>query len=382
MNIGILASHNGTNAQAVIDAFKQGKTKAKVTVIISNNSNAGVLERARKENIPWYHLSLKTHPDPNALDEIILETLIQHNVELVLLAGYMKKLGTKTLTHFKNRIINIHPALLPAYGGAGMYGLNVHKEIIKNKEKETGITIHMVNEEYDDGRIINQMRIPVKPEDTPENLQKRVLDHEHLFLVDTLNTIINKHPVKKYPTIAVCGLECGMCPRYYTEGPSRCPGCAGPGFFDKHPPCSFITCCVKKKRLEVCAECPDFPCAKFKSEEEYDKLEGSSSYPPYKNVFPNLKYIKEHGILKFIERQKEKLELLSILLRNYNDGRSRSFFCRAVSFLETSGLRDSLHKAGHRIKAEKISKTDIKTRAKIMKTILIETAAIQGVDLG
>jgi hypothetical protein len=95
-----------------------------------------------------------------------------------------------------------------------------------------------------------------------------------------------KHPVKKYPTIAVCGLDCGLCPRYYTEGPSRCPGCAGPGFFDKHPSCSFITCCVKKKGLEVCAECADFPCAKFKSEEEYNRLAGSPSYPSYKKVFP------------------------------------------------------------------------------------------------
>jgi phosphoribosylglycinamide formyltransferase-1 len=192
MNIGILASHNGTNAQAIIDASKEGKTKAKVTVIISNNSKAGVIERAKIVKIPYYHISLNTHPDLNELDEIILDKLKKFNVDIVLLAGYMKKLGIKTLKYYKNRIINIHPALLPKYGGKGMYGLNVHKEIIKNKEIETGITIHIVDEEYDHGKIINQMKIPVEIEDTPERLQKRVLDYEHIFLVETLNKIINK----------------------------------------------------------------------------------------------------------------------------------------------------------------------------------------------
>jgi phosphoribosylglycinamide formyltransferase-1 len=192
MNIGILASHNGTNAQAVINASKEGKTKAKVTVIISNNSKAGVIERAKKENIPYYHISSKIYPDLNELDEIILKKLIKHNVEIVLLAGYMKKLGIRTLKHYKNRIINIHPALLPKYGGKGMYGLNVHKEIIRNKEKETGITIHVVDEEYDHGKIINQIKISVEIEDTPESIQKRVLDYEHMFLVETLNKIIDK----------------------------------------------------------------------------------------------------------------------------------------------------------------------------------------------
>jgi hypothetical protein len=102
--------------------------------------------------------------------------------------------------------------------------------------------------------------------------------------------------LKKYPTVGVCGLDCGLCPRYYTSGTSRCPGCGGPGFFNKHPSCSFITCCVKKNNLEVCAECSSFPCTKFKSDEECQQLKESSSYPPYKKVMLNLNYIKEHGI--------------------------------------------------------------------------------------
>jgi hypothetical protein len=106
---------------------------------------------------------------------------------------------------------------------------------------------------------------------------------------------LKKYPIKKYPTIGVCGLDCGLCPRYYTIGPSRCPECAGPDFFNKHPSCSFITCCVKKKNLEVCAECSEFPCSKFKGNEEYQQLKESSSYPSYKKVMPNLNFIKEHG---------------------------------------------------------------------------------------
>src|SRR4030043_2461389 len=93
---------------------------------------------------------------------------------------------------------------------------------------------------------------------------------------------------KEYPTIGVCGLDCGLCPRYYTQGTSRCPGCGGPDFFNKHPSCSFITCCVKKKNLEVCAECSDFPCSKFKPDAEYQQLKESSSYPSNKVVMLNL----------------------------------------------------------------------------------------------
>lgn len=192
MNLGILASHNGTNAQAVIDAYKNGKTRAKVVVVLSNNSKAGVIERAKKEKIPYYHLSSEIYPDLNKLDEEILNILRKHEAELVLLAGYVKKLGIKTLEYYRNKIINIHPALLPKYGGKGMYGLNVHKEIIKNKEKETGITIHIVDTEYDHGKIINQVQIPVEKEDTPESLHKRVLNYEHIFIVETLNKIYNK----------------------------------------------------------------------------------------------------------------------------------------------------------------------------------------------
>ena len=156
-------------------------------------------------------------------------------------------------------------------------------------------------------------------------------------------------PVKTHPTIGACGLDCGLCPRYYTVGPSRCPGCCGPDFFNKHPSCSFITCCVKKRNLEVCAECSDFPCSKFKSEEEYQQLEESSSYPSYKKVMPNLNFIKKHGIEKFVEQQKKRVIVLETMIENFDDGRSRSFFCKAATLLDLTSLENSLVTASEKI---------------------------------
>jgi Zn-finger protein len=180
--------------------------------------------------------------------------------------------------------------------------------------------------------------------------------------------------LKMYPTIGVCGLDCGLCPRYYTEGASRCPGCGGPNFLNKHPSCSFITCCVKKNNFEVCAFCPAFPCSKFKTDKEIQQFEGSSSYPPYKKIMLNLNYIKDYGIEKFIDNQKKRIRLLEKLLQNYDDGRSKSFFCKAAALLDINSLEDSLHKALQKIKSYKISSTDIKLRAKIIKEILNESA--------
>ena len=186
------------------------------------------------------------------------------------------------------------------------------------------------------------------------------------------NSDLKKFPAKKYPTIGVCGLDCGLCPRYFTVGSSRCPGCAGPDFFDKHPSCSFITCCVKKKNLEVCAECSDYPCSKFKSDEEYQQVKESSSYPSYKKVISNLNFIKEYRIEKFIEQQNKRIKFLQRMIEDFNDGRSRSFYCKAAGLLDLSSLESSLDKATQKIKTTKIKHSDVKNKAKILKTILNE----------
>jgi len=191
---------------------------------------------------------------------------------------------------------------------------------------------------------------------------------------------MNEH-VKIYPTIGVCGLDCGLCPRYYTVGASRCPGCCGPEFFSKHPSCSFITCCVKKKNLEVCAECSDFPCSKFKSDEEYQQLKESSSYPSYKKVMPNSSFIKEHGIEKFVGQQKKRIKLLETMIVNFDDGRSRSFYCKSAALLDLKTLENSLDKAIQKIKTDNIKPNDTKTKAKILKGILSGIALKEGVEL-
>jgi hypothetical protein len=186
--------------------------------------------------------------------------------------------------------------------------------------------------------------------------------------------------LKRYPTIGVCGLDCGLCPRYYTIGTSRCPGCGGPDFPNKHPSCSFITCCVKKKGLEVCAECSDFPCSRFKSNEEYQQLRESSSYPSYRKLMPNQNFIKAHGIQMFLEQQKERMRLLQTMITACDDGRSKSFFCRAAVLLDVQSLRMSHEKASERIRTDKVKPGDVKVKAQILKAILKEAALDEGVE--
>lgn len=190
LKLGFFASHNGSNMQAIIEACKAGLLDAKPSVVISNNSESGAMEKALHEGIPAHHLSSKTIPDPDQLDQTILDTLHKHQVELIVLAGYMKRLGEKTLAAYQGRVLNIHPALLPKFGGVGMYGMNVHRAVLAAGERETGVTIHMVDREYDHGDILAQCRVPVLLGDTPEFLAARVLEREHSFLVEVLGAII------------------------------------------------------------------------------------------------------------------------------------------------------------------------------------------------
>ncbi len=187
-------------------------------------------------------------------------------------------------------------------------------------------------------------------------------------------------PIKTYPTIGACGLDCGLCPRYYTVGTSRCPGCCGPDFFNKHPTCPFITCCVKEKNLEVCGKCPEFPCSKFKDTEEYQALE-TSSYPPYRKILPNLNFIKENGIEAFIEQQRGRIGLLETMIGDFDDGRSRSFFCKAAALLDVASLQNSLAEAAQRVRTANIKPNDSKSKAKILREILNEIAVKEGVQL-
>lgn len=175
---------------------------------------------------------------------------------------------------------------------------------------------------------------------------------------------------KRYPTIGACGLDCGLCPRYYTDGPSRCPGCAGPGFFDKHPSCAFITCCVKKRNLETCGQCPDFPCGRFKSEQAYRRMQESPSYPPATKILANLNSIKQHGVERFAGQQRKRIEWLQRVLDAFNDGRSKRCYCRAAALLDPETLDRTRQAAERKIKAESIPPDDTKAKAKILRALL------------
>lgn len=187
LRICFFASHGGTNMQAIIDSIKSRKLDIVPALMISNNSNSLALQRAKNENIPAYHLSSKTHPDN--LSETILDKINEHKANIIVLAGYMKKLDNAVIDSVHGRVLNIHPALLPKFGGKGMFGSNVHKAVIEEKEKESGATVHIVDNKYDEGKILKQRKIKILENDTPESLAKRVLIIEHQIYSETLQEI-------------------------------------------------------------------------------------------------------------------------------------------------------------------------------------------------
>ena len=186
LRIGVLASHQGTNFQAIVNACQQGRVQANIALLICNNSDAPVMARARKSGVPAVHLSSLTHPSSGVLDESMNNHLDDENIDLVVLAGYMKKLGPRVLAAYRDRIINVHPSLLPRHGGPGFYGSRVHQAVIESGDSETGATVHMVNEDYDMGKTLLQEKITVKVDDTPDSLAERLHPIEHKLLIEVI----------------------------------------------------------------------------------------------------------------------------------------------------------------------------------------------------
>jgi len=191
MNIAVFASHSGSDLQAIIDGCKNDKINATVAVVISNNGDSMALQRANNEKIPNFHMSAKKYGNEEILATEIMTVLDKYSIDMIFLAGYMRMLHVSILEKYNNRIFNIHPTLLPKFGGKGMYGINVHTAVIEAKEKETGVTIHRVNAEYDSGEIVAQTKVAVAEGDTPETLAARVLEREHEFLVEVISDIVN-----------------------------------------------------------------------------------------------------------------------------------------------------------------------------------------------
>ena len=189
MRIAVFASHGGSDLQAIMDGCREKKIRGEVVVVISNNGDSLALKRAEKEGIDRFHISEETEGGKEALTERLLSVLGAYRPDMIFLAGYMKLLDPRILERYRDRVFNIHPALLPKYGGRGMYDMKVHTAVLEAGEKETGVTIHRVNAVYDSGEIIAQAKVPVLPGDTPESLRERVLEREHLFLVEILSEI-------------------------------------------------------------------------------------------------------------------------------------------------------------------------------------------------
>ncbi len=193
LRIGVLVSGGGTNLQAVIDAIKSGKiTNASIEVVISNNPNAYALTRAKENNIDSICISPKTFETRDEFNEALLSKLKEYSLDLIVLAGCMVVLPQMLIQEYRNRIINIHPSLIPSFCGTGYYGLKVHERVLERGVKVTGATCHFVDEGTDTGPIIAQKAVEVLDDDTPEILQRRVMEQaEWIIMPQAIDDIAN-----------------------------------------------------------------------------------------------------------------------------------------------------------------------------------------------
>ena len=193
LRVGVLVSGGGTNLQAIIDALNSGKiTNTSIEVVISNNKNAYALERAKNNNIEAVCISPKDFDDRSLFNKALRKKLDEYNLDLIVLAGCMVVLPAELIQKYRNKIINIHPALIPSFCGKGYYGLHVHEKVLERGVKLTGATVHFVDEGTDTGPIIIQKAVEVLDDDTPEVLQKRVMEQaEWIIMPEAINLIAN-----------------------------------------------------------------------------------------------------------------------------------------------------------------------------------------------
>lgn len=190
MKISFIASHGGSSAKRIIAAIENKTLAAELGVVITNNFDSAILRWCEQQQIPVYLINAKTHPDPEKEDLAIMHTLLEAQTDLVVLSGYMKKIGPHTLARFNGRILNIHPALLPKHGGQGLYGDRVHEAVLKSGDTVSGASVHLVNDRYDEGPVLNQSRVPVFPDDTVATLRAKVQATEGDLYLETLRKII------------------------------------------------------------------------------------------------------------------------------------------------------------------------------------------------
>lgn len=192
--VAVLVSGGGSNMQSIIDSTKNGMLKglARVTLVISNNPNAYALKRAEKEKIKAVCIERKNYADEFSFNDEILKQLKDNKTDIICLAGYMKMVGKSIIEEYPHRVLNIHPALLPKFGGKGMYGHHVHEAVVKAKEKKSGATVHYADENYDTGTVIIQREVDVFDADTPQDVAKKVLEIEHIIYPEAVKKVIEK----------------------------------------------------------------------------------------------------------------------------------------------------------------------------------------------
>lgn len=193
IRIVVMVSGGGSNLEAILEAQETGRLPGgEVVLVISSNADAYALERAQNHGIETAVIERKAFAGDEAFQAAILEQLFKARADVVCLAGYLKKVGPGIIRRFRGRILNIHPALLPKYGGAGMYGHYVHEAVLAAGEKESGCSIHIVDEDFDHGRILAQVKVPVLPTDSPDTLAARILEQEHALYPKALREFCEK----------------------------------------------------------------------------------------------------------------------------------------------------------------------------------------------
>jgi len=186
IRLAVFASGRGSNLEAILRNIDDGELAAEVVLVISNRPAAGALEIARQKEIPSFHVASKQFADEQDYETHLLKLLAEHQTELIVLAGYLKLIPVSIIRQYRNRILNIHPALLPSFGGPGLYGHFVHEAVLSYGCKVSGATVHLVDEEYDTGAPILQRCVPVLDDDTPETLAARVLQIEHQIFSEAI----------------------------------------------------------------------------------------------------------------------------------------------------------------------------------------------------
>lgn len=225
--IAVFASGGGTNLQSLLDHFNGRESPvARVDLVISNRAGAGALARAERAGVPWRVIDPGA-TEPVEVERVTLEALDECRIDLVALAGYLRLVPGAVVERYAGRILNIHPALLPSFGGAGMYGERVHRAVLESGARVSGATVHYVDHRYDEGRIVAQWPVPVMPDDVPHSLAARVLAVEHMLYPAAIESLLGAGPAPVAPPFEAFDLAAGTPPASSLRALNRAPGGLG-----------------------------------------------------------------------------------------------------------------------------------------------------------